>query len=175
MIPFLRFIGILNAAIWFGAAIFFTFGAGPAFFSPEMLNLVGRPRAGVAVQLVLRHYFILQHWCGAIALAHVLVEWLYTGRPLQKALLGLLAGLFVLGLLGGLWLQPKLHQLHLAVYGGQATPDQVEKARHSFNAWHGTSQALNLLMIAGLVWYLWRMTNPPSAPRFVNASRFRLE
>ena len=42
MINALRFIGIVNAAIWLGAAVFATLGAGPAFFSEAVLRLVGR-------------------------------------------------------------------------------------------------------------------------------------
>src|SRR6266496_2641930 len=41
VIGFLRFLGILNAGVWLGAAIFFTFGAGPALFSQETQNLLG--------------------------------------------------------------------------------------------------------------------------------------
>jgi hypothetical protein len=177
VLAFLRFVGILNAAVWFGAAIFFTVAVGPAFFSPEMVNLVGRPRTGVAVQLVLQRYFVVQHWCGLIAVGHLLAEWLYTGRPFQKLTLGVLLALLVLGLLGHFWLQPKLSRLHLEIYEVRSTPapEQVEKARHSFGAWHATAQSLNLVMIFGLVYYLWRITHPSATPRFVSANRFRLE
>ena len=41
MIGLLRFVGILNAAVWFGTAIFFSFGAGLVPFSPEMKTLLG--------------------------------------------------------------------------------------------------------------------------------------
>jgi len=41
VIGFLRIVGILNAAVWFGAAVFFTFGAGFAPFSAEMKRLLG--------------------------------------------------------------------------------------------------------------------------------------
>ena len=37
----LRFIGVMNAALWFGAALFFTFAIAPAFSSPEMKRLLG--------------------------------------------------------------------------------------------------------------------------------------
>ena len=45
---FLRFIGVANAAIWFGSAIFFTFAAGPAFFTTEMVHIIPPPYNGLA-------------------------------------------------------------------------------------------------------------------------------
>ena len=35
----LRFIGVLNAAVWLGAALFFTFAVGPAFFTDEVKSM----------------------------------------------------------------------------------------------------------------------------------------
>jgi hypothetical protein len=175
VIGFLRFVGVMNAAIWLGAAIVFTVSIGPAFVSPDMLSLMGRPRAGVAVELILQRYYLLQHWCGAIAIAHLVVEWLYTGRPLQKFILYLLAGLFILGLMGG-WLQPRLLQLHLTIYGVHPpAPALVERARQAFHSWHLVAEGIDLIVIAGLVYYLWRMTNLASPPRFLTPSRFRLD
>jgi hypothetical protein len=50
MIGILRFIGIANAAVWFGSLIFFTVVVGPAFFSEGMINLfgAGNPQVGRA-------------------------------------------------------------------------------------------------------------------------------
>ena len=169
---FLRFVGVVNAAIWFGAAIFFTLGAGPAFFSAEMKQLLTLPYAGAAAQIVIARYFVLQQCCGAIALVHLFAEWIYMGRPLERIMLGLVIGLFSLGLIGGFWLQPKLQRLHLTKYRG-ATVEQRERAAKSFGAWHGVSQTMNLLMTGALLYYLWRLTNPKSPSRFVRPAKFR--
>src|SRR5437867_332748 len=106
----------MNAAVWFGAAIFFTFGVGPAPFSHEMHVLLSGLKnpthvsyfSGAIAQIFIARYFHLQLACGAVALLHVLAEWLYLGRIPQKLWFGLLIALVAAGLLGGYWLQPKM-------------------------------------------------------------------
>ena len=176
MIVFLRFVGVVNAGVWLGAAIFFTLGAGPAFFSPEMKTLLG-PRSypvysGAIAQIIVERYFILQHWCGGIALAHLLAEWLYTGKRVEKITLGLVLVLFSFGLIGGFWLQPKMKSIHATKYGG-ATPELRAQAAKSFGAWHGTARVMDLMMMGGLLVYLWRNLNRADVPRFVSTDKFR--
>src|SRR6266508_2140726 len=61
----LRFIGVLNAAVWLGAAFFFTFAVAPAFFTPEVKEIFhGRFWPGVMAQFVVERYFYLQQICG---------------------------------------------------------------------------------------------------------------
>ena len=168
--------GVVNAGVWLGAAIFFTLGAGPAFFSPEMKTLLG-PRAypvysGAIAQIVIERYFILQHLCGVIALAHLIAEWLYTGKPMEKITLGLLLGLFCFGLIGGFWMQPKMKSLHATKYGG-ATQELRDQAAKSFRGWHVAARVLDLVMMGGLLVYLWRNLNRADAPRFVSTDLFR--
>ena len=93
MTGFLRFIGTANAAVWFGAAVFFTLAAGPAIFSTEVQNLFGdagfRFYAGGVALAVLKRYFIVQCACGIIALVHLWAEWLYLGRKASRITLAL--------------------------------------------------------------------------------------
>ena len=177
MISILRLIGVVNAAVWLGAAIFFTLVAAPAIFSGDMRALLGSQNypyfSGAIAQIIIARYFVLQHWCGAIALAHLLVEWLYLGKPLEKITLGVLVGIFSLGLVGGFWLQPKLKELHRTKYGVSSTAAEREKAARSFAAWHGASQVMNLGVLLGLVFYTWRATNPSDAPRFFSTTKFQ--
>ena len=170
VIGFLRFVGVANAAIWFGASIFFTFSVGPAVFSNDMKAILG-PEAfpgysGRIALVFVGRYFVWQEICGAIALTHLVAEWLYMGKPLQRLTLWLLLGIFALALVGGYSLQPKLQGLHRATYGPGATSQQQEKARQTFKLWHATAQALNLVMIAGVTIYLWRVTTPGSGYRY---------
>ena len=137
MIGFLRFVGVANAAIWFGASIFFTFSVGPAFFSEKMIHLLTKPYAGAAVQLLLERYFILHLICGILAMFHLVAEWLYMGKPLQRLTLWLLLGIFWFGLVGGFIIQPKLQGLHRVMYGPGAAQQQRQEAQHSFALWHG--------------------------------------
>ena len=166
MIGFLRFVGVANAAVWFGASIFFTFSVGPAFFSDKMIGLLTRPYAGAAAQIVIERYFLFHELCGAVALAHLVAEWLYMGKPLQRLTLWLLLGIFAFGLVGGHSLQPKLRALHRTIYGPGSTSQQIVQAKQSFKLWHAASQALNLVVLGGVAVYLWRATTPGSGYRY---------
>lgn len=90
---------MLNAAVWCGSSIFLVIGL-PALFSPELKRLLTAAGVGFAAESVVARYFVLQYWCGGIALAHLLAEWLYCGRPLWRLNLGLLVVILSLGLAG---------------------------------------------------------------------------
>jgi hypothetical protein len=172
----------LNAALWFGATLFFTFAVGPAFFTPQTLALFGvsqneaiaRFYAGSMAQIVMERYFILQYICGGIALLHLLADWLYTGRrvhPLQKYVVWGLCGLI---LIGGIILQPALHKYHRIQYGlgVRVTVQQVEQARHSFRTLHGISMVMNLFVVGGTLFYFCKMLPGESGPRFLSRSKY---
>lgn len=181
MILVIRFIGIMNAAIWLGAAVFFTFAAAPAFFGNEIKALGLHPFwPGAINQLVLARFFSVQYICGTVAIAHLLAEWVYLGRALQRVTLGLLLGLLCIAFAGGFWLSPKLKALHLVKYSMSAEykpvnipPPERLAATRAFATWHGVSQILNLFAMGGLVVYFWRVTHPTDNLRFVSATKFR--
>jgi hypothetical protein len=90
--------------------------------------------------------------------------------------LHLLGWIILLGLVGGLLLQPHLQQLHRIRSAVTTTPAQKEVAKNSFARWHGVSMVMNLVAMAGLLGYFWRLTNPPSpdaAPRFFSENKFK--
>ncbi len=178
MIGILRFVGILNAAVWFGSAIFFTFGAGLAPFSPEMKNLLG-PRkypyfSGAIAEILIARYFHFQIVCGIVAVLHLFGEWLYLGKYPHKVQAGLLTGLSSVALLGGYWFQPRLKALHATKYGVNTPPASREMADRSFRTWHGVSQGVNLLFVGGLAVYLWRVANPADSNRFARMTKFTM-
>ena len=112
--------GVLNAAVWCGSAIFLTIGL-PAIFSPELKKLLTLPGVGFAAEAVVARFFLVQYWCGAIALAHLLAEWFYCGRPVRRLNMALVLGLLAIALAGGLWVQPKMNALHEVKYFGRNT------------------------------------------------------
>ena len=175
MILLLRLIGLLNVAVWFGAGIFFTVGVAPAFFSPEMKTILGGQSypvlSGRLAMIVVSRYFILHYWCGSIALLHQLAERFYLGKALHRLTFSLLIGICCLSLFGGLWLQPTLRRLHEIKYGRNDIYSQAQReaADKAFRAWHGIASAINLLVLGGLGFYLWRLANPTDALRFVPA------
>ena len=170
MTGFLKFVSILNAAVWCGSAIFLTVAL-PGLFTPEMKRVLTDAGVGYAAEAVVARFFILQYCCGAIALAHLVAEWLYYGRPLWRLNLALLAVVLSLGLIGGLWAQPKMRSLHVIKYFG-STREQQARAGKSFAAWHAASESVNLVVMAGLVWYLWRVSREKDSARFVSFSKF---
>src|SRR5438094_6702854 len=121
--------------------------------------------SGRIAMVILERYFCLHLTCGIIALVHLVAEWLYMGKPLQRWTLWLLLGILALGLAGGYGLQPKLRRLHRTMYGPGSTAQQIEQAHQSFKLWHAMSQALNLVLIASVAVYLWRATTPGSGYR----------
>lgn len=176
----LRFIGVLNAAVWLGAAVFFTFFVGPAFFSAETKKVFHDSYffwPGVMLQFVIGRYFYLQQICGVIALVHLIAEWFYLGRSLQRLNVVLLTGLLLLGFVGGFWIQPRLHELHLVMYSmneqyqpiALAVADRAAAVK-AFGTWHGVSQAMNLVALAALLVYFWRVTHPSDDLRILSAT-----
>jgi hypothetical protein len=167
---FLRFVRIVNAAIWCGASVFLIVGI-PALFSQPLEALLSKPYAGFAAEAVLQRYFALYDVCGAVALLCLGVEWVYSGNG-SRVDAWLLGALTAFGLVFGLILQPRMHAWHYYKYFGRTVEQQAEAARW-FGLWHGISQLLNLVVIAGLVFYLWRSTRPPESPRFGSFAKIR--
>lgn len=158
----MRFVGILNAALWCGSAIFLAVAL-PSIFSPELKQLLTVPGVGFAAEALVGRFFVVQYWCGAIGLAHLTAEWLYAGRPARPLVVGLVVGLLAVALVGGLWVQPKMQVLHKIHYFGQ-TAELRERAGETFALWHGASESVNLLVIAGLIVYLWRVSSQAEEP-----------
>jgi len=84
----------MNAAVWFGAAIFLTFFVAPTVFSPVLKQNLGEVWPGVIASMLLERYFVIQYFCAIIALVHAFTEWIYLGKPLKiKSRKELIAGL----------------------------------------------------------------------------------
>jgi hypothetical protein len=164
----LRFVGLVNAAIWFGGCVFFTFAAAPAIFQPEMKRLLQDYNTGVVASLMQERYFAFQVVCGLIALAHALLEWLLRRPDPRRLPVGLLAVLCAISFAGAFWFQPRIKALHQVRYTAPTLLER-EQARATFRRWHGLSQGLNLVLLGGLVFYLWRAATPVADPPFLRS------
>jgi hypothetical protein len=171
VIGFLRFLGILNAAVWCGSAIFMTAGL-PAIFSAKLKELLTVPGVGFAAEAIVARYFVVQYVCGVIALAHLTAEWMYAGRPARRLNIVLATALLWVALIGGFWAQPKMQEMHRIKYFGRSLAER-DQAGKTFAVWHGISESVNLLVICGLVVYLWRVSSPDEPPRFGNFNKIR--
>jgi hypothetical protein len=167
----------MNAAVWFGSAVLFTFAIGRAVFSDDMQHLLGPTYypyfSGAIAQVLIRRYLDWNVVCALIAVLHAFGEWLYLGRPLHRLWIGLLAGLFACSLLGDFVFQPRIKSLHAVKYATNRTRAERESAARSLSIWHGVSQGVNLLLLGGLGVYLWRVANPANPTRFVTPGKFQ--
>ena len=174
MIGLLRFLGLVNAAVWFGAAFFFIFILDPMTHSEAMKLLLGPGSfpyfSGAVSQLIVDRFFGLFLICALLAMLHTGAEWLYFGKYPRRFWLILIFGLFLGGLAQVYGIQPKMKQLLLLQYGRGSRPELREPAGRSFRAWHLVSTGVNIILLGGLGVYLWRVANPPDEMRFVGAS-----
>ncbi|HZR15784.1 MAG TPA: hypothetical protein VFE51_00535 [Verrucomicrobiae bacterium] len=174
VIGLLRFVGLLNAAVWFGSLAFFVFVLEPATGSSTMRELLGPksfPYFSAAIgQALAGRCFILFLFCALIALLHTGAEWLYFGKYPQRFWLALIFVLFLGGIAQTYGLQPKLKANLLIQYSPATRAEERQAAASSFRGWHLLSTSVNVLLLAGLGVYLWRVSNPPDEMRFVGAS-----
>ena len=154
VIGFLRCVGLLNAAIWFGAGIHFTFFAGAAAFSPEMKDLIGANNypyfSGAIAQILITRYFRLQIICAIIAFYSSVGGSTLPGRlPTESDGSDLSLLVLLLTFVGPYWLQPRLSTLHKLKYAVNVSPQVREAAAASCRTWHGAVQVINLAMLIG--------------------------
>jgi hypothetical protein len=177
VIGFLKFVGILNAAVWLGATICFVFGASSALHSSE-IQAVLTPKhfpyvSGVITQIVADRFFYWLLACSFLSLSHLLAERLYLGKTGQRLGFGLVLGLLAATLCLGLVVQPKIRFWHLRSHAVNYTQPQREASLKMVRAWSAFGWSLHFILIAGLGVHLWRMANPPEQKRFISPSQFR--
>ena len=128
------------------------------------------PYFSVAIgQMMASRYFHLFLLCSIVSLLHLLAEWLYLGRNPPRFWTMLLIALLFGGAVQAYWIQPKLKQTHLLQF---TRPQQSQAAVRNYNFWHGISEGLNVILLGGLGFYLWRVANPPDTTRFVGGPKF---
>jgi hypothetical protein len=150
-----QLVGTLNAAVWLGGAVFFTFVAGPMFFDPEMKRVLGEPENGVAARFLIGRFTAFQIACAIIGAITLIIGWRMSARPFPRTQALLLGGISLLIVLGLLLLTPKLDALHHLKYadyfGVTATKEQSEAAAKAFGPLHGLSMVGNLVVMLGLL------------------------
>jgi hypothetical protein len=166
----------MNAAVWLGTAIFFTFGAAPACFSSDMKSALGVPGEsyfpGAVAGVVMSRYYHVSLACAVVALLHFLAKWLYMGRPSRKFSSGLLISLFVITLVASNAIRPALVRLNRQHFTATQTVER-QSAGRSFRILGAITEVLNILTIGGLIVYTWRLANPSDTLRFVSPVKFR--
>lgn len=166
----------MNAAVWLGAAVLFTFGIEPGCYSPEMRATLGATgetyySGAVAGVLTTRYYYITLA-CAVVALLHFLTEWLYVGQPRRKFSLWLIVGLFVVTLLGARAIHPAMTRLNKKHYTSAQAADRQSAAKY-YRILSTLLCGFNVLTVGGLVLYAWRVGSPSDTLRFVRPVQFR--
>ena len=144
-------------------------------YSPDAQGLLQKSfgyLSALLTQIVRARFLYTSLACGALALLHLVAEWLYLGRPVRRFPLWLLCILLAAVLLGGSWLQPRLKSLHTTRFLGPTAAER-QAAQNSLGFWQTLAHAVDLLTIGGLAVYLWAMANPPDTLRFVSPGKFR--
>jgi hypothetical protein len=166
----------MNAAVWLGTTVFFTFGANPACFSPIMTNMFKADAdayyPNVVAQAVMAKYYVISMACAVIALLHFLAKWFYMGRPSRKFSGGLVISLFLLTLIASNVITPELTNLNKNRFTA-TQPAERQSAAKWFHILRAVETTFNFLMIGGLMVYTWRIANPSDTLRFVSPVKFR--
>lgn len=167
----------MNAAVWFGAAVFHALGVVPSLSSPELQGLIGTnnfPFFGFVISdLPARSFAHLYLACGIVAVVYLVAEWLYFGKYPPRRWVTFVLALVLIGCARGYLLQSTLRSLHQAQYSKQLPAEQRQMAARSFATWTTIGKSLDLILLAGLGFYVWRTANPSDPMRFVSASKFR--
>ena len=177
MIGFLRFLGLINTAVWLGAAVFMLLGVESAAASAQMQELIGQnnfPYFSLAIaQVIQKRFLYVCLVCGSIAIGHMAAEWLYLGKYASGLWVGILGALLVMSAVQGGIVQPSLRRSHSLEFKPRAAAEERQLAAKSARVWRGVSRGINSVMVLGLIVYLWRVGNPQDPMRFVTARQFR--
>ena len=177
MTGFLRFLGVFNAAVWFGAVVFYLFGVSVLLNSTEAQALFGADHSDffsrASQQIIQDRFYTIQWICAAVALVHIWTERWYLGRRTRRRWDGLLLGALILSLWGDNSLVSRLRQLHNGQHARDASPQLREASARSFRNWQRVATAMHLYLLFGAGACLWRAANPESGPRFLSTNKLR--
>ena len=138
--------------MWLGGAVFFTFVAGPAFFSPALEPILPKPEDGIAARYLIGKFTAFQIACASIALGTMVIGGAGT-RGVFNAQALVLGTVILLIVISMVWIMPKLDAMHHAKYadyfGLNITDEAQQAAAKQFGRLHGLASG-NLLVLLGL-------------------------
>ena len=154
MANMLRYLALLNAGVWLGAAGFMFIVAYTIFTAPEMnAAMQSRPEKGLAGNIFFHRFYLMQYACAGVASLLLFLEWKIGKFDFPKWRFGLLILIAGLVLAGGLWINPKLEVLFKQKYPeyfyaeamkdpneAGRLKDEAKRAKMEHDKWHRISE-----------------------------------
>lgn len=173
MITFLRFVGVMNAAVWLGGSAFQLLAVAPFFATPASRWLLGDLHAGGVGLMLWHRFYTLQYLCLGVSVLHHAAEWVYIGRPMARLNAILLGVILALSLLGDQTLQRAVTPAHWTRGNTHASPQDRARAERVYPLWTTAWEVTNGLLCALVLLNSWRTLTASHGPRFVTQTKFR--
>ncbi|MBI1839795.1 MAG: hypothetical protein HYR88_02955 [Verrucomicrobia bacterium] len=173
MTSFLRFVGVMNAAVWLGASLFQLFAVSPFFGSAATRWLLGDAHALGAGLMLWDRFYTTHYLCLGVAWIQLLAEWVYLGRGIPPFHRWALTSLLVLGVLGHVELNRWVTPAHWNRYQPKASAESRASAERTYPlssaVWMTTNVALDLTVLV----FSLRILMAVPGPRFMTQGKFR--
>jgi hypothetical protein len=173
VLPFLRIIGIANAALWFGASLFFLVCIRGVFQSEELMRLVPHPFSEASMHVLLGSYLTLLTICSLVAMGQHWAEQWYAGRPVFQLKMGVLLTLVVVNMVIKWVIFPSMTQQHLRAYRPSATQQDLQEGARAYRMWKTGFHFVHLFVVIGSFSHLMSVTQRHSSYRELGMYQFR--
>ncbi|MDG1892153.1 MAG: hypothetical protein P8L18_12655 [Verrucomicrobiota bacterium] len=173
MLPVLRIIGIVNAALWFGSALFYIGCVRAEFQSDAMLKLLPPPFAEAAMHLILSGYLSLLLICSVIAVLQLWAEQWYTGRPVFRIRISMLLFMVFLAALLKFGIFPAMKNQHLRAYQPSAIAADAKEGMRTYRRLKIGFHCLHLFHIFGALSHVWYVSQSKSGYKLLGMHQFR--
>lgn len=173
MISFLRFVGVMNAAVWLGGTVFHLFAVAPFFGSSAVHWLLGELHAGGTGLMLWHRFYGLQYLCIGIAWLHLLAEWVYLGRSVSKFNGWALSIGLSLTLTSHAEMSQGVEKAHWKRQNSNVSVVDRERALRVYPLWKGVWIATNAALGLTILAFSWKTLTANQGPRFMTQGRFR--
>jgi len=173
VLPFLRIIGIANAALWFGASLFFLICIRSVFQSEQLTQLVPHPFSEASMHVLLAKYLVLLMLCAFVAIVQHCAEQWYAGRPIFRLRLGILLTLVVITFILKWVIFPSMTQQHIRAYRPTASQQDLQEGARAYRLWKTGFHFVHLFVVLGSFSQLWQVTRNQSSYRELGMHQFR--
>lgn len=173
MISFLRFVGVMNAAVWLGASLYHLLAVGPFFSTAAARWVLGEPQATGAGLMLWHRLYTLQYLCVGVAWAHLLTEWVYLGRGPSRFQGWMLSLMLTLTLAGDLELRHGVEPAHWTRLNAKANAEEKARAQRNYPLWSALWMSTQAGLTLAVILFSSRTLMATPGPRFMTQGKFR--